>query len=244
MPPASRPQLVGLLAGVFLAAGLVFASMVVTRAWLKVAEPQTITVTGSSRRTVQSDLIIWRAGFTTEAGSLLEAQNTLKKHRALVEVFLRNQEVTNAIISSIAITPLKERNSGGDSASWTTGYRLSQTVEIRSPEVTQTLSLDQASMALVEEGVVFVPMTPQFIYSRAADAKIEMLAEATRDARQRADQIAREGGRRVKELRSARMGVFQITPLHSNETSWDGLNDTTSLDKTITSVVSAQFTIE
>ncbi|HAB18169.1 MAG TPA: SIMPL domain-containing protein [Verrucomicrobiota bacterium] len=244
MTNPSRPQLFGLLAGIFLAGGLVLASMVVTRAWLKVAEPQTISVTGSSRRTVHSDLIIWRAGFSTEAASLLEAQNTLKVNRVKVGAFLATQGVTNAIVSSIAITPLKHRGGAGESDSPTTGYRLSQTIEIRSPEVARTLGLDQASMALVEDGVAFVPTTPQFVYTGAADAKIEMLAEATRDARQRADQIAREGGRRVKELRSARMGVFQITPLHSSEVSWDGMNDTTAPDKTITSVVNAQFTIE
>lgn len=40
------------------------------------------------------------------------------------------------------------------------------------------------------------------------------------------------------------MGVFQITPLYSGETSWDGMNDTTAADKSINSVVNAQFSIE
>lgn len=244
MTQTTRPHLFGLLAGVFLSAALVLAAFVVTRAWLRVSEPQTITVTGSSRRTVHSDLIIWKAGFSTEAPSLLEAQNTLKVHRAHVEGFLQRLGITNAIVSSIAITPLREPSTKGETETQTTGYRLSQTVEIRSPEVARILSLDQSSMALVEQGVAFVPMTPQFVYTGAADAKLEMLAEATRDARQRAEQIAREGGRRVRELRSARMGVFQITPLYSGETSWDGVNDTTAVDKTISSVVNAQFTIQ
>ncbi|MCW5556861.1 MAG: SIMPL domain-containing protein [Verrucomicrobiae bacterium] len=238
-----HPQRYGLLAGLFLAAGLVLASLLVTRAWLKVAEPGTLTVTGSSRRAVRSDLIIWKASFTAEAPTLLEAQNLLKGHRSRVENFLAGADVTNAVISSIDITPLRKRSSeDGDSA--TTGYRLTQTVEIQSADVDRTRTLDQSCTRLLEEGVPFVPLAPQFIYTRAADAKIEMLAEATRDARQRATQIATEGGRRVKELRSARMGVFQITPLHSNETSWDGMNDTTSLEKTIISVVNAQFTLE
>ena len=244
MSTTARPQWFGFLAGLFLSASLVLAALIVSRAWLKVAEPQTVTVTGSSRRTVHSDLILWKASFSTEAATLLEAQNTLKQHRSTVEAFLATQGVTNAIISSIAITPLKERTAAGESDSRTAGYRLAQTVEIRSPEVARILGLDQTCMVLVEQGVAFVPMTPQFIYTGAADAKIEMLAEATRDARQRADQIAREGGRRVKNLRSARMGVFQITPLYSGETSWDGMNDTTAADKSINSVVNAQFTIE
>jgi hypothetical protein len=38
-----------LLAGLFLAAALVLSAMLVTRAWLKIAESQTIVVTGSAR---------------------------------------------------------------------------------------------------------------------------------------------------------------------------------------------------
>ncbi|MBN8248516.1 MAG: SIMPL domain-containing protein [Verrucomicrobia bacterium] len=244
MKPAFRAQLFGTVAGLLLAAGLVLSARVVTRAWLKISEPGTVSVTGASRRTVRSDLIVWRAAFTAEAPALLEAQQLLKGHRARVEGFLERQSVTNGVISSVDISPLRRRGPNDDGDAPTTGYRLSQTVEIRSNEVDRTLSLDRACMSLLEEGVPFVPLAPQFMYTRAADAKIEMLAEATRDARLRADQIASEGGRRVKELRSARMGVFQITPLHSNESSWDGMNDTTTLEKSIHSVVQAQFTLE
>jgi hypothetical protein len=40
------------------------------------------------------------------------------------------------------------------------------------------------------------------------------------------------------------MGVFQITPQHETQTSWDGENDTTSRQKTITAVVTATFLLK
>ncbi|MFA5160529.1 MAG: SIMPL domain-containing protein, partial [Candidatus Omnitrophota bacterium] len=43
---------------------------------------------------------------------------------------------------------------------------------------------------------------------------------------------------------SAKMGVFQITPVNSTEISDWGMNDTTSLDKKVTAVVNASFSIE
>jgi hypothetical protein len=70
-----------------------------------------------------------------------------------------------------------------------------------------------------------------------------MMAEATKDARQRAEQIAQQGGRMLKQLQTAHMGVVQINPLHSTATSWEGNNDTKSLDKTITATVSATFSL-
>jgi hypothetical protein len=60
---SSRPHLFGVLAGVFLAAGIAFASLVLAGAWTRISESQLISVTGSARRSVRSDLVIWRTLF-------------------------------------------------------------------------------------------------------------------------------------------------------------------------------------
>ena len=54
----TRPQLFGLLAGLFLAAGLVFSAMLGTSAWVKIKNSQFITVKGSVQKGVESDLAI------------------------------------------------------------------------------------------------------------------------------------------------------------------------------------------
>ena len=55
----SRPQLFGMLAGLFLAVGLVLSSMLATTAWLKIKNSQFISVKGSTHKDVASDLVIW-----------------------------------------------------------------------------------------------------------------------------------------------------------------------------------------
>lgn len=242
----AKPHLLGLLAGLFLAAGLVGSAMLVTRAWLKIAETQNIVVAGSARRIVKSDLIIWRGSFSSEAAVLLEAQRKLKADADKVQDFLRARGITNEIFTPINIMEVQatQRDDHGLTQQKTVGYRLAQTVEVRSEEVERLLALDRQSGALVEQGVLFTPAPPQFIYTKAGEVKIEMLAEATQDARARATQIAAQGGRSIHALRAARMGVFQMTPLHSGETSAEGMNDTSSLEKTILSVVSATFSLK
>ena len=69
------------------------------------------------------------------------------------------------------------------------------------------------------------------------------MADATADARERAERIAASGGGQVSALRSAKMGVVQINPLHSTATSWEGNNDTSAVDKTITATVTATFAL-
>lgn len=121
------------------------------------------------------------------------------------------------------------------------GYRLTQSVEVQSADVDRLPRLAGDSSELLEQGVAFVSGGFDFIYTKAGDAKVEMMAEATKDARSRAEQIATQGGRRIKELRNARMGVVQINPLHSSSTSWEGNNDTTAVEKTIVATVAATF---
>jgi hypothetical protein len=240
----SRPQLFGMLAGLFLAAGLVLSSMLATTTWLKVKNSQFITVKGSVQKNIESDLAIWSGSFLAEAETLPDAQHKIQANRGIVAKFLGDAGVTNFTFSPIGIEELKatQKSADGFVSQRTTGYRLSQSVSVESAEVDRLDRLD--ATPLVEQGVIFTVAPPQFIYTKAGETKIEMLAEATRDARARAEQIATEGGRAIARLHDADQGIFQITPLHSVTTSWEGESDTASRLKTITAVVTATFLLK
>jgi len=243
-PSASRPHLFGVLAGLALSAGLVFAALVFANAWTRIAESQVINVTGSARKNVRSDLVVWRASFSADAPTLLEAQQKLRADSAKVTAFLAARGIDSFAASAVQIRELtaKQRHEEDDSVSTVrTGYRLSQSLEVHSPEVERVPRLASDSGELLQQGVAFVSEGFEFIYTKAGDAKVEMMAEATKDARSRAEQIASQGGRTIKELRNAKMGVVQINPLYSSATSWEGNNDTTALDKTITATIAATF---
>jgi hypothetical protein len=243
---SSRPHLFGVLAGVFLAAGIAFASLVLAGAWTRISESQLISVTGSARRSVRSDLVIWRSSYQVEAPTLLAAQQRLREDFAKVQRFLTERSLREVAVGPVQIREVTERVTLRDGAESTTrrvGYRLSQVVEVRSPEVDRVPGLATESAELLEQGVTFVSDSMEFIYTKAGEAKVEMMAEATKDARARANQIAENGGRAIRGLREARMGVIQINPLHSTATSWEGNNDTTALEKTITATVSASFSL-
>ena len=233
-----------MLAGLFLAAGLVFSAMLGTSAWVKIKNSQYVTVKGSVQKNIESDLAIWSGGFQVEAETLLDAQHQIQANRALVAKFLGDAGVTNFTFAPIGIEELKatKKSADGFVAQRTTGYRLNQNVSVESADVERLDRLD--STPLVEQGVIFTVAAPQFIYSKAGDTKIEMLAEATKDARARAEQIATQGGRAIARLHDADQGIFQITPQHESRTSWQGENDTTARQKTITAVVTATFLLK
>ena len=241
---SSRPQLFGMLAGLFLAVALVLSAMLATSAWVKIKNSQFVSVKGSVQKSIESDLAVWTGGFQAEAETLLDAQHKIQANHALVEKFLRAAGVTNFAFTPINIEELKatKKSTDGFVSQRTTGYRLSQGVSVESAEVNRLDKLD--TTPLVEQGVIFTVAPLQFIYTKAGETKIEMLAEATKDARARAEQIATQGGRSIARLQSADQGIFQITPHHSVATSWQGENDTTSRQKTITAVVTATFLLK
>jgi hypothetical protein len=113
---------------------------------------------------------------------------------------------------------------------------------VESTDIDRLAKLDPTP--LIAGGILFTSTPPEFLYTNAAEEKIEMLAEATKDARERAEQIAEQGGRKIAGLHDAEMGVFQITPLHESDTSGEGESDTSSQDKTITAVVTATFVLK
>jgi len=92
--------------------------------------------------------------------------------------------------------------------------------------------------------VEFESGSPEFFYMKLDELKLEMLAKATENAKQRAEKMAGSTGNRIGVMRSAKMGVFQITPVNSTEVSDWGVNDTTSLEKRVTAVVNVSFAIE
>jgi hypothetical protein len=240
----SRPQLFGVLAGLFLAAGLCLASLILANTWTRLHESQIITITGSARRNVTSDLAIWRARFAVQADTLMEAQQRLKEDRAKVESWLRLHGVQDYQLTAVQIGEVRSRGKRDeDETTKLLGYRLSQPLVVTSGKVDLMPRLASEATALLEQGVALVSEPIEFIYTKAGEAKIELMAEATRDARARAEQIAAQGGRKIKELRSARMGVVQINPLYSTGTSWEGNNDTSSLEKTIITTVNATFAL-
>lgn len=242
-----RPHLFGVLAGLFLAAGLAVSASIVASTLTRLNDSNSINVTGAARRNVRSDLIIWRASLQADAPTLLEAQQRLQADLAKVADFLRANNITEVAAAPVVIREItqKRKVEGDDdeAVNVRVGYRLSQSLEIRSADVAGVPKLAAHTGALLEQGVMFVSEEFQFIYTKSGEAKVEMMAEATKDARARAELIAAQGGRAVEALRNAKAGVVQINPLHSSATSWEGNNDTTALDKTITATVSASFSL-
>lgn len=228
---------------VILAAGLVLSTYIATRGLVEVKGSNTITVTGSAKQQIKSDLIVWDGSFSAQSAQVSEAYAKLKADSEKVRKYLEGKGIADSdmVFSSINTNTLYEVNANGQYTSNILGYRLDQRVEISSSDVDKITQVSREATEIINDGVEFQSFPPQYYYTKIADLKVSMLAEATKDAKNRAQQIAENTGSQIGALRSAKMGVFQITPLYSTEVADYGINDTSSLDKEITAVVTCSF---
>ena len=242
----SAPGRRGIAGPLLLALGLMGAAWIVGSSAIRIADSRaTITVTGSAKQQIRSDLVVWRGMFSAQSPSLLSAYADLSASAVKVKAYLASKGIadTEATTQSIQTRTFYQRGPNGMETSTVTGYRLSQMVEVRSTDVERITNLSRESTELIHQDVLFESYPPEYLYTKLAELKVEMLARATKDARARADEMARNSGSRIGRLRSARMGVFQITPAFSTVVSDYGVNDNSSLMKDITAVVTMSFEI-
>jgi hypothetical protein len=237
-------------AGFALAVALVLSAIIGSWAIIRVkSRDQTIVVTGSARKRIKSDLVIWRAGVSYEATQLSDAYKSLSNDVPRVKQYLISKgipenEITISSITSQTLHAKSADGEGGEESGRITGYSLKQELEVRSTDVDKIEKLAREATELINQGILIESNAPEYHYTKLGDLKIEMLSEAAKDAKARAQQIASSTGSSIGSMRSARMGVLQITPADSNDVSGEGMNDTSSLDKDITAVVNVTFAVD
>ena len=207
---------------------------------------QTITVTGSAKRQITSDFVVWRAGVSYQAPVLSEAYRSLSEAVPKVKGYLMSKGVPDneITISAISSQTLHGRTSDGVETSEITGYSLRQELEVRSKDVQKIAKIAREATELINQGILLESIAPEYYYTQLGNLKIEMLGEAAKDAKTRAEKIAESTGDSIGAVKTARMGVLQITPAGSNEVSDSGMNDTSSVEKDITAVVSIGFAVD
>ena len=206
----------------------------------------TLTITGSAKKTITSDQIVWTASFSTDSPDLQSGYAKLKSDSELVKEYLLGQGVKEDELAFSAINTMA-RNKILENGVYTNeieSYNLYQTLEVRSPRVLEIAEISRTSSDLIESGVNFTSNQPQYFYTKLADLKVEMIGLATEDSKERAEKLLAVTDNKVGKLKAAKVGVFQITQLYSNEVTDYGINDTYSYEKEITAVVTCEFEVK
>lgn len=247
--------------GVFFALANVVCVAIIAWAFVTVKlEPKTLSVTGSAHKAIVSDLVTWEGTIAAHDPDLVKAYDLLRINAEKVKAFLlasgiRESEITFSAINTtrrfkkeiLAAPPGVAGAPAPQPTVITTEkvemYTLAQTISINSSDTAKVPVVSRSITSLIKDGVEIDSASPRYLYTKLSELKINMLAEATKDATSRAEQIVNNANGHLGKLVEARMGVMQINPKGVTATSAEGVNDTTSYEKEITAIVSAKFEV-
>jgi len=235
------------LPAVIIGVSFIIGVVIFTNAWKSSQRAnQTINVTGSAKKEIVSDLGFLRGTISVRSQTSESAFAELNRQKPSLVSYLEKKGFPKDKIEFYTINsyPVYEMSEQGYQTVRVIGYIYSQRIEIQSTDVNKIKELSLDITSLIEKGVSFNVEQPEYHYTKLADLKIEIQAAAAKDAMIRAQKIAKATDRDLGPMRSARMGVLQITPKFSNAISDYGINDLSSIEKEIIGVVNASFEIE
>lgn len=237
-----------ILLGLIITLGAILSTYILSHAIISYQklQNQTLSVTGSASQEITSDLAVWKAHYTTQSKDLKTGYTKINADKKAINEFLisngmEEKDIKFAPVSSYQI--YKKLNNGYDSNELE-GYRLSQQIEVASKNVEAITQIAQDSYKLINQNVELSSNYVEYYVSNLNELKIKMLAEATKDAKQRAKSMVESTGGKIGTMNSAKMGVFQIVAKDSTDVSDYGIYNTSAKDKKINAVVNATFTIK
>jgi hypothetical protein len=204
-----------------------------------------ITVTGSATRPVRSDLAVWRLDVSTQAPTQLSATRATASGAEQVRAWLITQGFADSLLTvRPPFTFVQNEWINGMETGRILGYRVTQQIELRTANVDRVAELAGDLTPLLDQGVPVVGQAPEFLYAALPELRGPLLADATRDARVRAEEIVTAAGAKVGRIKAVRVGVFQVRRRQSTEISDYGMYDTSDRDKDVTGVVRVTFALD
>ncbi len=126
-----------------------------------------------------------------------------------------------------------------------TGYNLKQNVTVDSKDIEKVEKISREVTELIQSGIEFNSSSPSYYYTKLSELKIDLLAKASADAKQRAETIAKNSGSGLGSIKNANMGVFQITGQNSDEDySYGGAFNTSSKNKTASITIKIEYAVD
>lgn len=208
---------------IIIASSVVLSSIVLSAAVTQRyrANTGTITVTGLGETQFTSDLISIEGNIEIENYDAAEGYRSLEQSRESVINFLTSKGVVREAISFEMPSSYKLSESVYENGDYVgsrfSGYKLTQSFNIESNDVDTVEAAARELPSLLARGIAIEVYNPMYYYTELENVKLDLLAAAAADARERAKKIAENSDAELGDLAMSRSGVFQITAATGDE---------------------------
>lgn len=198
------------IAGALVGLGLAAAGHFIGSGLGRVREPAAgVTVRGVAERDVVADLATWTLVTQAVGTDLVEVQARADRDAETLKAFLGRQGFAPAEIAARGAGV----NQWYDAQRGVMNITLRQRFQARTTDIAKMERAFAAQADIIRAGVALDADGGQLTYSftKLNDIKPAMIAEATKAAREAADQFAADSGAKVGGIRTATQGLFTIT---------------------------------
>lgn len=237
------------LLGVMIALGSVFSTYILSKSIVEFQklQNQTIRVTGSASQKVTSDSASWSVDFDTFSPTLKEGYAKINEDSKKIKSFfiakgIEENNIDYGQINSYKV--YKKAPNGYSNTDEVKGYNVSRNITVKSKDITKLTEISKNVDELVNQDIDLNTGSVQYYVSNLDDIKVNVIAEASKNAKDRAKSLVKGTNGKIGVMTGARVGVFQIVPVDSTEVSDYGYNDTSSIEKKVVSTVTATFTVK
>ena len=238
------PQMIGL--GVSIAAGLVISSAIVSYTLNRVAiNKQSVVVKGLAEKQVSADQARWQITVRGAGQSVQEAFSAMRANRPKVTDFFKEQGFTDEQVEAgrEMFDTVYRTDTEGRQTNEVEQYVANQTLRVRSNDVKRVADAVAKIVSLQEQGLPIDVESPEYLVSTLEKVKMSLIADATRNAHDRANEFAKTGDSKVGAMKSATQGAFYILPAEgaTNDAEYGGTYDKTTIDKVARVVVTIEY---
>lgn len=173
---------------------------------------RSITVRGLSERDVTANLATWTVSFSQQGDDLASVNARVEQQSRAVRAFFQRAGFKPDEISDSGVSFTREDLTNDDGHIVGDRITVRRTIELRTTDVMRARAAHQRSPELLRAGVQLEDSNLVYSFTRLNQLKPEMIAEATKRARETAEQFARDSGADVGGIRSASQGYFSIGP--------------------------------
>lgn len=240
-----------ILLGLLLAIGMSMAAFIFgVQAKNIGSAKQSITVKGLAEQPIKATRAEWRIGIKLRADTLKSALDQLRQERAALVGFLNengfDQEALSFSPESIEANIEYEEQGNGRTVRVQRGFNGTQQVRVKTEDLAK---IQKARAQLVEfkaKGQRVESDDLQFLVGNLDEIKLSLIGVATKNAKARAQEFAKNGDVKVGVMRAASQGTFDILSADGNneDDSYGGSFDTSSIDKIARVVVTIEYEIE
>lgn len=209
----------------------------------------TITVIGLGETEFTSDLIIVEGCLNVESYNAADGYNQMDTDRKKVINFLKKHNIAEEDVNFAMLTHHEQYNSVYQEGKYIgeefAGYSLTQQFTIESKDIDAVESVARELTSLLADGINISVEEPMYFYSDLNALKLDLIAAAASDARERAELIATNSNAKLGLLNWSYAGVFQITAATGDEEfSAGGAFNLSSREKKARVTVRAEYKIQ